>query len=377
MLRLDPLPMAEAQQFWADKVKLGPKEFAKLSDEAKVKAFAIAGIAKGDELDTVFAAMQRAIDLGTTLEDFKKECAAIFERRGWTGKRAWRIDNIFRTNIQTAYNVGQYKQLQEDRAVFPVWQYSAINDSRTRPTHLAMDGRAWPANHPMWNIWYPPNGYRCRCSVIGLTAGQVEARGVKVETIDPTNGLIEPVDPRTGNRMPARQLLPDPGFELNAGQAYWEGIGKVYAGKIEQWAEPLKGQAVRELVGGPVFAGWFAEPQGAFPVGYIGAEEAAAIGATARVVQLSPETVAKQMRAHPELSPGEYAAVQEAIDQGVRVQDTARSLVFILDESPGYVSVVKATVSGEAVFLASFRRLSNEAAKRDAEVQRLLRKAGR
>ena len=126
-----------------------------------------------------------------------------------------------------------------------------------------------------------------------------------------------------------------------------------------------------------MFAGWFAEPQGAFPVGYIGAEEAAAIGATARVVQLSPETVAKQMRAHPELSPGEYAAVQEAIDQGVRVQDTARSLVFILDESPGYVSVVKATVSGEAVFLASFRRLSNEAAKRDAEVQRLLRKAGR
>lgn len=221
MIELEPLTMAEAIKFWADKLKMGPGEFAKLSKEAKLKAFAVAGIAKGDELDTVFAALEKAIEQGTTLEEFKQECAAIFERRGWTGKRAWRIDNIFRTNIQTAYNVGQYKQLMKDKAVFPVWQYSAINDSRTRPTHLAMDGRAWPANHPMWDVWFPPNGYRCRCSVIGLTARQAEARGVKLEQTDPTNALIEPVDPLTGNRMPARQLIPDPGFNVNPGKVVY------------------------------------------------------------------------------------------------------------------------------------------------------------
>ena len=91
---LTPLPMAEAQAFWADKVQLGPGEFAKLSAEAKVKAFAVSGIARGDELTTVFEAIRRAIDQGTTLADFKKECGAIFERRGWTGKRTWRVDNI-------------------------------------------------------------------------------------------------------------------------------------------------------------------------------------------------------------------------------------------------------------------------------------------
>ncbi len=221
MLKLDPLPMEEAQKFWRDKLKLGPKEFSRLSDEAKVKAFAVAGIAKGDELDTVFAALQKAIDQGATLEEFKKDCAGIFERRGWTGKRTWRVDNIFRTNIQTAYNVGQYKQQMETRVALPVWQYSAINDSRTRPTHLAMDGRAWPANHPMWDIWYPPNGYRCRCSVIALTVRQAERRGIKVETVDPTHTLIEPIDPLTGNRMPARQLIPDVGFNINPGKVVY------------------------------------------------------------------------------------------------------------------------------------------------------------
>jgi len=376
-IALEPLPMAEAQAFWADKVKLGPGEFAKLTAEAKAKAFAVSGIAKGDELNTVFTALQRAIDQGTTLEAFKAECAQIFERRGWTGKRAWRIDNIFRTNIQTAYNVGHYKQLQEAKDLFPYWQYSAINDAHTRPPHLAMDNRVWPAGHPMWDIWFPPNGYRCRCSVIGITARQAERQGLTVETDDPTNGLIEPIDYKTGNRMPARQLLPDPGFNINAGRVYWEGAAEIHADKIERWAEPLREPALRELIGGPVFAHWYADPQGAFPVGLLDEASAGLIGAQAKVVRLSSETVGKQVAAHPELAAGEYVAVQEAISRGMAIQDTAHSLVYILDETPGYVSVVKATLSGESVFLVSFRRLSGDAAKRDAEVQRLLNKAGK
>ncbi len=375
MLTLEPLPMAEAQAFWRDKVPMGYGEFAKLSDEAKVKAVAISGIAKGDELNTVVAALQKAIDQGTTLDEFKADCGSIIERRGWTGKRSWRIDNIFRTNIQTAYNVGQYKQLMEDSEIFPVWQYSAINDSRTRPTHLAMDGRAWPANHPMWDIWFPPNGYRCRCSVIGLTERQAAQRGIEVETVDPTYTLIEPIDPLTGNRMPARQLIPDPGFNINPGKVYWESIGEIVTDRLESWVEPLKQPALKELVEGQVFEAWYTAPQGSFPVGLLDQVAAERIAAKTRVVRISEATAAKQAARHPELAPGEYSAVQAAITAGIMVQDGPRSLVYILDESPGYVSVVKATVSGEAVFLVSFRRLSSDAAKRDAEVQRLLNKA--
>ncbi len=374
MITLDPLPMTEAQTFWRDKIQLGPGEFAKLSAEARVRAFAVSGIARGDELATVFAALFRAIDQGTTLEEFKRDCAGIFERRGWTGKRAWRIDNIFRTNIQTAYNVGQYKQLAEARDVLPVWQYSAINDARTRPTHRAMDGRAWPADHPMWDVWFPPNGYRCRCSVIGLTAGQARERGLRVEEQDPTHTLVEPTDPETGARLPARQLLPDPGFKHNPGKVYWGAMGQTLADKAGAWPTLIAGPVIGDMVQGPVFARWLSDPDGEFPVGLLAEEDAGLIGARSRVALLSAETAAKQARHHPELLPSEYAAIQAAMERGLRTQDSPTSLVFMLNEARGYVAVVKATVSGSKVFVTSFRRLSTDEVKRDEEIQRLLKR---
>lgn len=50
------------------------------------------------------------------------------------------------------------------------------------------------------------------------------------------------------------------------------------------------------------------------------------------------------------------------------------SLIYVLKEE-GYVAVIKATRTGKAVFMTSFRRLSSRAAQRDGEVRRLLLKA--
>jgi len=224
MIDLAPLPMTEAQQFWRDKVPLSPGQFRQLSVEAKTRAFAVSGIAKGDELATVMQAIQKAIDNGTTLADFKNDCADIFEKRGWTGKSAWRVDNIFRTNIQTAYSVGRYNQMQDVKKSRPYWQYNAVNDRRTRPTHAAMHGKVFPADHPFWDTWYPPCGYRCRCGVVTLSKNNIEDDNLTVETDDPTGKLIEPVNPVTREKMPARLLMPDPGFANNPGKTYWGGI---------------------------------------------------------------------------------------------------------------------------------------------------------
>lgn len=50
----------------------------------------------------------------------------------------------------------------------------------------------------------------------------VEEEGLTVETEDPTNTLIEPKDPVTGEKLPARPLVPDPGFDTNAAKEAWE-----------------------------------------------------------------------------------------------------------------------------------------------------------
>ena len=112
-----------------------------------------------------------------------------------------------RTNIQTAYNVGHYQQMT-DPAVLrqrPYWQYNAVNDAHTRPSHLAMDGRVFPADSPVWDKWFPPNGFKCRCTVRTLSRRQVEQRGLTVETGFPA---IAP-DPHFGTNPAKVRFQPD------------------------------------------------------------------------------------------------------------------------------------------------------------------------
>ena len=44
-----------------------------------------------------------------------------------------------------------------------------------------MDGRVFQADSPVWDTWYPPNGFRCRCTVRSLSKRQVEQMGLTVE----------------------------------------------------------------------------------------------------------------------------------------------------------------------------------------------------
>lgn len=94
---------------------------------------------------------------------------------------------------------------------------------------------------------------------------------------------------------------------------------------------------------------------------------------------MSPETAAKQKREHPELTPAEYAHAQRVISEaGIKVKEGSRHLIYILDqtagEGGGYVLVVKATRTGNGLFVTSYRRLHRDQALKDREIARLLKK---
>lgn len=221
-VELKPLPMEEAQEYWGTKIQMPAKEFYAIADAYKARAFTVSGIAEADVLSMVFDSIGKALDEGTSFEAWKSSLGDLWERQGWTGIKAWRVDNIFRTNIQTAYATGRYKQMQAVKSARPYWQYSAVNDSRTRPTHRALHGKVYPADSEFWDTFYPPNGFRCRCSVKTLSERQVKKRGLEVGEGNGLGDLIEPIDPVTGDPLPARPLMPDKGFEANCGKEGWE-----------------------------------------------------------------------------------------------------------------------------------------------------------
>ena len=172
---MEPMPFEEAIDYFKAKTALTPAEFAALAAEvggyAGNQAFTVARVLRADVLQDIYNEVEKAIEAGQTLWEFREAIDGIMESRGWAGferleegerifTMPYRLDNIFRTNVQGAYSVGRYKQMKRIARRRPYWEYDAVNDSGTRPSHLAHDGKIYHHEHPFWRQWYPLNGYR-------------------------------------------------------------------------------------------------------------------------------------------------------------------------------------------------------------------------
>lgn len=194
------LPFDDAVAFFRDKgIEMSPDSWRDVWRDANGRAFTVARVAQMDVLADLKTAVDAALSQGMSLGEFKRGVRPMLERKGWMTPKGelptvtlpdgtvrkrltpWRLENIYRTNLQTAYSVGRWKQQEETAWAFPYLQYMAILDSRTRPAHAAMHGKVYHRDHPVWDRWYPPNGFACRCYVKRLTENQVKARGLKVQ----------------------------------------------------------------------------------------------------------------------------------------------------------------------------------------------------
>lgn len=234
---VEPLPFEEAIEFFKTKVPIKPAQYYRIANEWKARAFTVGGITSLDMLNKFMEALQGALEEGKTIQQFRKEMNDFLESKGYEGLTPFQADNVFRTNIQTAYNVGHYKQMTDpevkDRR--PYWRYDAVNDNRTRLSHQAMDGKIFPNDHPVWDTWYPPNGFKCRCTVVSLTKAKVERLGLKVETDIPK--LVQPPG------RPAVPLIPDKGFDKNPAIHAWEP-------DLSKYPKPLKEAYEKRAKGG-------------------------------------------------------------------------------------------------------------------------------
>ncbi len=173
---------------------------------ARSQSFTVAKAAKMDVLQDIREATQKAISEGTTLRDFIKELEPKLRAKGWWGKQVvqgpngletvqlgspWRLQTIFRTNVQSAYMAGRRKAQEENKGSRPYLMYIAVLDGSTRPSHATMNGKIFHINDPIWNTWSVPAGYSCRCRTRALTEEQAKERGITTEIpdVDPDEGF--------------------------------------------------------------------------------------------------------------------------------------------------------------------------------------------
>lgn len=216
--------------------------------EIHTKVFTVAKAMRLDILKDIREEIQRAIEDGTTFQEFKKNLEPRLKAKGWWGKiliedgkggaevvqlgSPWRLRTIYQTNLQTSYMAGRYKSLRDNVDDRPYWQYVAILDSKTRPSHRALHGKVFRWDDPIWNSLYPPNGWGCRCRVRALSEKDIKRKGLKVESsqgnlvkidriVSKKTGEIQQV---TGYRNPETGEItaPDAGWDYNVGKEAWE-----------------------------------------------------------------------------------------------------------------------------------------------------------
>lgn len=197
--------------------------------------FMVAGAQKSDLLADLALAVDKAITEGEGIDAFRKRFDELVKRNGWTGwtgesskpGRAWRTSIIYKTNMRTSYAAGRLAQLRE--AKFEYWMYKH-NDTVLHPRqhHLQLDGIIRPATDAFWQKYFAPNGWGCRCRIVGVSDPE-RARSLGGDPDKELPDWVNKTDPKTGAATGI-----DKGFDYMPGDTVSDTVRQM-ASKTIQW----------------------------------------------------------------------------------------------------------------------------------------------
>ena len=241
-----------------------------LMESARAKAARIANLSSLEMTKDIYRSLVDAQAQGLPFGEWKKGIFEHFKKKGWiagydkeyvladpkTGEyfgTPRRLETIYRTNMQAAYSAQRYVEMRDNADNRPYWQYSAVNDDRTRPSHSAMHGLVYRYDDPFWATFYPPNGFNCRCSVIALAERDIKRRNLVVG--DSTERLVDyerKINATETEKTTAFKLsddkwvITDRGFDYNVGRT-------VYKPNLDLYPESLAHQFAKREMGGEGF----------------------------------------------------------------------------------------------------------------------------
>ncbi|EAX7073447.1 phage head morphogenesis protein [Salmonella enterica subsp. enterica] len=247
--------------------------------DVHARSFTVTKAARVDVLTTIQTEVERAISQGVSRQEFIDTLSPRLKKLGWWGKQVIvdgagnaetvqlgsprRLALIYNVNTRVAYNVGRYAQLMNSTDTHPFWQYVAVMDGRTRPSHAALNGLVFRYDDPFWKTHYPPNGWNCRCRVRALSQERMNALGLQATQGDKyltTKKVQAAVDKATGEMIEmdvttfadgARVMTPDAGWSYNPGSAAF-GLDQSLIRKLIEVKSPqLREMVVQEMNNSP------------------------------------------------------------------------------------------------------------------------------
>ncbi|WP_306997962.1 phage minor head protein [Sphingomonas sp. SORGH_AS_0879] len=365
------------------------------------RAFTVAKVANLDLLATIRQSLDTVMRDGGTLEQWKAGLIPELKKAGWWGMvedkavtgtddpvfvGGRRLRTIYDTNLRVSRAAGRWKRIQEMKDVRPYLMYVSIGDNRTRPLHRRWGGNdpafpvriILPVDHPAWAIFYPPNDWRCRCSVRQLSQADMDRLGYRVTTEaelvrigwmtadGQVGGRLRTFWRKGADKPEAVPVGIGPGFAYNPGAFGMQAVAEKATRSLEAMA-PIDPKAARavltDLVKSDAFLETLSEPGGVFPVMVLDDAARAVLGAKNHVVVLSSDSYAKQLgqtarsAGHTDLVVVDYRKLPEigsAPDHVIHDRDQ-HVVLWKLDDDRYLRAVVKVTSSRDEMYLQSFR----------------------
>ncbi|HEZ1605386.1 TPA: minor capsid protein [Neisseria meningitidis] len=413
---------------WLEIKKVTADSYRNLTASEIAKVYTIARMTDLDMLNDIKTSMVESAKSGQSFDDWRKGILNLLSNKGWlhpnghngkdiidpaTGEvfgSPRRLETIYSTNMQTAYNAGQYQGYMANIDARPYWMYDAVGDSRTRPAHSAIDGLVYRYDDPFWATFYPPNGYNCRCSVIALSERDVERQG-RIVGQSTADNLVEThkIYNKKGDtyltlayKAPDGSLYTtDRGFDYNAGRMN-------YRPDLDKYDRALAHQFAKAEMSGAEFKAAFKQLSRDVPIvknrlksntaksltqdqktvlqktlsrkmkfaaGVLSANDQALLGYGKATVWLSDDTLSKQV------SSRENNKEAFGLDFYAKLPDLLNNPEWIVREERGdsliirngektLVAAVKYLKPTEEIFMVSYR----EGKKFDNEIKTMLKK---
>lgn len=150
---------------------------AELNAKMKGNAYLFAGWKTQKTLEEAGLKMHDEKGNIKSFEKFKNEAGEVFKKQGLNLRAEWHHAK------RTAEMAALWQEILEDGDRYDI-QYRTVGDSKVRKEHQRLNGTTLPPSDPFWQMFYPPNGWGCRCTVKQVRKGKYESTNTSEDAIE-------------------------------------------------------------------------------------------------------------------------------------------------------------------------------------------------
>ncbi|HSY51154.1 MAG TPA: hypothetical protein VLC46_20275 [Thermoanaerobaculia bacterium] len=269
----------EAIAYHRARVPISDSALAQLSNEARMRAFWVTGMARQAEAVATHRLIDESLRNGTTDAQFRADYAKLTAANGGSLLSIDRQNLVLRQATGLAYSSGRIEKMLAVAGSRPIWMYPlGPHDDRTTEICLQLEGFMAPADWPGWQHIAPPNHFRERhLALLSITLEEAQAfadKGGKVlwKNEDGDYAVID-----------GQQMLPASGFDMPASllasdeNSLLEEFGKLAEEFPAGDAESYDLSSIAELAADDVVAAPEIEAAGDAEAGWTALREAAGV----------------------------------------------------------------------------------------------------